>query len=35
MIEIVDYRASWPDEFERIARTIRAGVGSLNASASH
>jgi len=33
MIEIADYRASWRDEFERIARTIRTGLASLNASA--
>jgi GrpB-like predicted nucleotidyltransferase (UPF0157 family) len=35
MIEIVDYRASWPDEFARIARTIRAGLDGLALRIDH
>ena len=27
MIEIVDYRSTWPDEFQQIARTIRSALG--------
>ncbi len=28
MIEIVDYRASWPQDFRDIARVIRSGLGN-------
>jgi GrpB-like predicted nucleotidyltransferase (UPF0157 family) len=29
MIEIVDYRASWPQDFRDIARVIRSGLGDV------
>jgi GrpB-like predicted nucleotidyltransferase (UPF0157 family) len=35
MIEIVDYRDSWPLEFQMIARNLRAGLGDLALRVDH
>jgi GrpB-like predicted nucleotidyltransferase (UPF0157 family) len=35
MIEIVDYRASWPHEFSEIARPMRAALGDLALRIDH
>ena len=35
MIEIVDYRASWPEEFHKISSTIRKALGELAVRIDH
>jgi GrpB-like predicted nucleotidyltransferase (UPF0157 family) len=35
MIEIVDYRASWPQDFRDIARVIRSGLGDVALRIDH
>jgi GrpB-like predicted nucleotidyltransferase (UPF0157 family) len=35
MVEIVPYKASWPAEFQAIARTLRQGLGSLALRIDH
>jgi GrpB-like predicted nucleotidyltransferase (UPF0157 family) len=35
MIEIIDYRASWPDEFQVIARALRSALGELAVRIDH
>jgi len=35
VIEIVDYRASWPREFREIAQAIRSGLGDLALRIDH
>ena len=35
MIEIVEYRASWPHEFREIAQVIRSGLGDLALRIDH
>jgi len=35
MVEIISYQSSWPDEFQTIARTLRAGLDELALRIDH